>query len=168
MRFGLLGKLIRRARKLNHVVAAGPKTPGRAYLLAGCIPTSGGRAIGDGRSGSPRTSTVERHPARPCEVVFIKPHLLHALLSHDISRSKQDLAREVSELQTAASRRAHYTDSGSNALGQQRALRQPHLVPVAYTESVTPLNTQLNHYHLGITHHRSNDMLSAVQNMYRC
>ena len=116
MRFGLLGKLIRRARKLNHVVAAGPKTPGGAYLLAGCIPTSGGRAIEDGRSESPRTSTIERHPACPCQIMFVKSHLLHALLSHDISRSKQDLAREVSELRQAALRRTHKTDGGSNAL----------------------------------------------------
>ena len=34
VRLGLLGKLILRARKLNHVVAAGPKTPSRCISVS--------------------------------------------------------------------------------------------------------------------------------------
>ena len=62
--------------------------------------------------------------------MFIGSDFLNGLLCHDISGCEKDLAHRVSELGEAETSIALSTDSGGNALGQQRPLREPHLVPV--------------------------------------
>ena len=55
------------------------------------------------------TSAIQCHPSRPHQIVILYSFLLNQLLCHGIARGEQH--------------------GGSDALGQQRARRQLHLIP---------------------------------------
>ena len=52
------------------------------------------REEGDGvveRGKEGLTASIQRHPARPLEIVLLRPNLLDTLLSHDIASCEEDL-----------------------------------------------------------------------------
>ena len=88
VRFGEAGKLIRRARRENQVVAAGPKTA--IHIISRREKYKGGQKQ-LWEEGNNHTATIQRHPPRASKIVFIHPHLLHRLLGHHIPRCEQHL-----------------------------------------------------------------------------
>ena len=52
------------------------------------------REEGDGvveRGNEGLTASIQRHPARPLEIVLLRPNLLDTLLCHDIAGREEDL-----------------------------------------------------------------------------
>jgi hypothetical protein len=93
-------------RNLNQVAAAGPKmtTTREGETVSKFLPW------GKGGMGAELTSAVEGHPAGPGKLMLLDALLLNELLGHDIANAKEYRC--------------------GHGLGEQRARRQPCLVPV--------------------------------------
>jgi len=83
------GRLTRRTRNSNHLVAAGPKMTGEKTIVlekGGCI---GERAV---KEGGMRTSTVCSHATCPHEILVGKAASLYTLLGHCVASGEEHLS----------------------------------------------------------------------------